>query len=136
MTWEQMEEMCEDIHGKVGETVYRHYPGIALQRVPYYTPTNPRSGRQQTWRTIFAEGIAAWHALTEEEKAWWKEQAQKRGMVGQHYFQSVWLKTHRLTGEPFTVGSTIIGSDDYVIAGQPITVGTWTIGSSEYVKGP
>jgi hypothetical protein len=133
MTWEQTEETCGDIHGKVGDVVYRCYPGIALQCVPYYIPTNPRSGKQQTWREIFAKGIQAWHALTEEEKAWWKEQAKKRGLVGQHYFQSVWLDARRLTGAPFTVGETVIGSDDYIIVGAPVTIGVWTIGSSEYV---
>ena len=129
-------EVCGHLHGKVGDYVYRYYPGLCLQRVPYYTPTNPRTGKQQTWRFLFAEGIQSWHALTDEEKAWWKKRAKKRGKVGQHYFQSVWLKTHRLTGDVFTVGTTVIGSDDYIIAGRAITIGTWTIGSSEHVTGP
>lgn len=136
MGWDHLEEVCAHLQGKVGDYVYRYYPGIALQRVPYYTPTNPRTGKQQTWREIFAQGIAAWHALSEEEKDEWRQKAKKKRMVGQHLFQSTWLKAHRLTGNLFTVGETVIGSADYIATGAPITVGTWTIGSSEYITGP
>ena len=124
------------IRRKVGDYVFRWQPGVGQLRMAYYTPTNPRTGKQQAWREIFAEGIAAWHALSEEEKEEWKQKAKKRRMVGQHYFQSIWLKAHRLTGNIFTVGTTVIGSDDYIVVGAPITVSIWTIGSSEYITGP
>ena len=133
MGWEHLEEVCAHLHGRVGDYVYRYYPGIALQRVPYYTPTNPRTGKQQTWRKIFAEGIAAWHALSEEEKEEWRQKAKKKRMVGQHLFQSVWLKAHPLTGDPFTVGTTVIGGYDYIIVGEPLTIGAWTVGSHNYI---
>jgi hypothetical protein len=64
MGWENLVDVCGHLHGKVGDYVYRYYPGIALQRVPCYTPTNPRTGKQQTWREIFAQAIAAWKALS------------------------------------------------------------------------
>ena len=136
MSWENLVEACGHLHGKVGDYVYRYYPGIALQRVPYYTPTNPRTGKQQTWREIFADAIAAWKALSEAEKRQWNREAVKKGTRGTYLFRSWYLKTNRLTGDVFTVGTTVIGSNDYIIAGGAITVGTWTIGSSEHVTGP
>jgi hypothetical protein len=134
MGWENLVDVCGHLHGKVGDYVYRYYPGIALQRVPYYTPTNPRTGKQQTWREIFAEAIAVWKALSDADKEVWNQEALRRGTRGTYLFRSWYLKTHRLTGQPFTVGETVIGSDDYIIAGEPITIGTWTIGSSEYIR--
>ena len=121
------------VRRKVGNYIFRWRPGIGQERMDYYTPTNPRTGKQQAWRKVFAEGIAAWHALSEGEKEEWRQEAKKKRMVGQHLFQSVWLKTHRLIGNIFTVGTTVIGSADHIITGLPMIIGTWTIGSSQYI---
>jgi len=76
----------------------------------YYTPSNPRTAAQQAWRAVFAAGIAAWHALSDEEKEEWKRRAkEEKSMVGQHLFQSVYLKTHEPTYETAKVNFAVVG---------------------------
>jgi len=111
MGWENLSEVCAHLHGKVGDYVYRYYPGVCLQRVPYYTPTNPRSAAQQLMRKVFADATAAWKALSEEERAWWRREAQSRGMLGPHYFQSRYIKTHDLYYGIAKVNFAVIGGD-------------------------
>lgn len=92
----ELEQTCAIIHGKVGNWIYRHYRLGYTQKVPYYTPTNPQTEAQQAWRQVFADGIAAWHALSEAEKDEWRKKAKKKRMVGQHLFQSHYLNSHKL----------------------------------------
>ena len=122
-----------EVRQKLGDFIFRYRHFCGQERMDYYTPTNPRTGKQQAWRKIFADGIAAWHALSEEEKDEWRRKAKKKRMVGQHLFQSEWLKAHRLEGQPWQVGASDVGGLDYIIPGNPITVGQFVVGSSAYI---
>lgn len=51
-------------------------------RMRFYEPTNPESTPQQANRTKFADAVAAWMALTSEQKASYTKRAKKRGMFG------------------------------------------------------
>ena len=75
--------------------IFRWRPGYGQEQMTYYHPANPQTEAQQAWRAIFAAGIAAWKALSEEEKDIWRTKASKRGKVGQHLFQSYYLNTHK-----------------------------------------
>ena len=113
--------------------VFRWRPDIGQEKLLYYRPSNPRTSTQQAWRSIFADAIAAWRALSEEEKVEWNKKATRRGKRGTDIFRSWYLNTHRLTHEAFTVGTTVIGGYDYIIAGEPITIGIWIVGSHDYI---
>lgn len=94
---------------KVGDYIFRYRPGIGQERMDYYTPTNPRTDEQQAWRAVFAEGIAAWHTLSDEEKEEWRQKAEKKRMVGQHLFQSVYLRTHEPHYDVAKVDFAVVG---------------------------
>jgi len=47
----------------------------------YYTPTNPQTVDQQANRTKFADAMASAIALTEEQRAPYKERAREEGGV-------------------------------------------------------
>lgn len=93
---------------------FRVRPRIGQERMDYYSGVNPQTPTQQNWRYIFAQGIAAWHALSDEKKAHYWAIAKRQSRNGQHYFQSWWLQSHKNVGQPWTVGTTRLGSLDYV----------------------
>jgi len=97
------------IRRKVGDYIFRYRPGVGQECMDYYTPTNPRTDEQQAWRAVFAAGIAAWHALSDTEKEEWIQKARKKRMVGQHLFQSVYLKTHEPTYDAAEIDFAIVG---------------------------
>ena len=111
MGWENLSEVCAHLHGKVGDYVYRYYPGVCLQRVPYYTPTNPRSAAQQRVRKVFADALQAWQVLSEEEKDWWRREGRKKGKIGVYLFRSHYLKTHQPYYGIAKVNFAVIGGD-------------------------
>lgn len=51
-------------------------------KMKFYRPTNPRSPAQQANRQKFANAMAAWQALTNQEKNAYNERAKKRQMFG------------------------------------------------------
>lgn len=62
-------------------------------KMKFYTPTNPQTPAQQANRAKFAAAVAAWQALTSEEKSVYTERAKKRQMFGwglfiREYYQS------------------------------------------------
>jgi len=108
---EHLETVCAHLHGKVGDWVYRYHRQGLLQRVPYYTPTNPRSKDQQLMRKVFADATAAWKALSEEEKQEWWREAKKRRKLGPHYFQGCYIRTHPRYYGVAKVNFAVIGGD-------------------------
>ena len=96
--------------------IFRYRAGIGQERMQYYFPTNPRTPKQMNWRFIFAEAIAAWKALSEEEKAEWDRRAIRQGKRGTDLFRSHFLKWRKNEGAPVKVGTTRIGGLDYIIS--------------------
>jgi len=84
------------IRQRLGAFIFRFRPGYGQEKMAYYTPANPQTEKQQAWRQVFADGIAAWKALDDEEKAEWWEKAKRKQMCGPHLFQSHYLNTHKL----------------------------------------
>lgn len=70
-------------HGHFGIYQIRHtLKGPRVIRMKFYTPTNPQTVPQQANRTKFANAMAAWQSLTEEEKGVYRKRAKKRSMFG------------------------------------------------------
>ena len=59
----------------------------------FYTPKNPRTETQQNWRNNFIAGMAAWALLTDEQKKWYRERANKLGLPAQNLFLKSYLKS-------------------------------------------
>ena len=69
--------------------------GWDVARRRYYRPSNPQTAPQQSWRGIFSDGVAAYHALTDAERALLLKKARTRGMSGFNLFMSSWLQSRR-----------------------------------------
>jgi hypothetical protein len=59
-----------------------------------YWPRNPQTPTQQAWRSVFADGAAAWAGLTSPEKAEYNKRAKLLHMTGYHLHQREWLSSH------------------------------------------
>lgn len=81
------------LHGLVGgDTVYRVRAGEQETYV-YVAAGNPRTAKQQSWRGVFAQGVAGWHNLTASAKLVYGGRAARRG--GRSGF-NVWMSSYLL----------------------------------------
>lgn len=60
----------------------------------FYIPSNPQSGAQQAWRTIFANGMTAWGALTVQQQKEYNDRANKYAIFGFNLFMKEYLNSH------------------------------------------
>jgi hypothetical protein len=77
--------------------IYRKRKTLAVNqvsRVRYYRPTDPQSEAQLARRAVFASGIAAFQALTPEQKMLLSEQARRSRMTTLNIFMREWLKSN------------------------------------------
>lgn len=63
-----------------------------FQRMRYYRPTNPRTVEQQSNRNKFAEAVAAWPLLTDEQKTYYNERGKRMNKSGRNLFISWYMK--------------------------------------------
>jgi len=56
-------------------------------------PVNPRTVKQQAWRSNFADAVLAWQNLTDEQKAYYNAKNDRRGWSGYNYYLSCYLKS-------------------------------------------
>lgn len=76
--------------------IYRRRPTRAGQitiRQNFYWPVNTLSPELQANRLTFAQGVAAWQALTEEQKDFWRALPYPENMSGYNRYLSLWLKS-------------------------------------------
>lgn len=74
-------------HGHFGIYQMRmHKDGKKPIRMKFYEPTNPQTEDQQANRNKFADAMAAWQALTSEEKAPYYTQAKRVQMLGHNLY--------------------------------------------------
>jgi len=129
-----------EIRNRCGDWIYRyrrkgHCRDVGQEIMVYYFPTNPRTGLQQSWRQIFANGMAAWHALSAEEKTAWNAEGRAHRLTGWSLFARHYLLTHPLTGVEWTIGLSFVEGPDFITSGDPILIGSWTVGSGDYISG-
>jgi len=60
-------------------------------REPFYITKNPRTETQQANRQKYADGIAAWQLLTDEQKEIYNKKAIGKRMFGYHLFLKEYL---------------------------------------------
>lgn len=76
----------DGISNKKGHNIYR--------RLKYYYPSNPNTPAQESNRSKFADAVAAWQALTDEEKSAYNNNNRVSRMSPYNKFISDWLKSH------------------------------------------
>jgi hypothetical protein len=63
-------------------------------RVRYYITRDPKTEAQQAWRGVFADAVAYWQGLTEEEKNQYNIRVKGRHMSGYNLCLQEYLKSH------------------------------------------
>ena len=59
-----------------------YYGKPYISKMKFYRPTNPRTTKQQAWRTVFANGMHAWGLLDPETKEQWNLKAKRLKIPG------------------------------------------------------
>lgn len=84
---------------KIGYNQYTGPPdsetGEIIVKMRSYRPTNPQTVPQQTWRTVFANGMAAWQGLTDGQKHEYNVRGSRIGRSGVNLFMRKYLQSHR-----------------------------------------
>ena len=78
-----------EVHG-----IYRvrHRWGKVIQeKMPFYFPTNPQLPDQQNWRGIFANAVAGWQGLTDQQKAVYNKRAKYKNFSGYNLYINEYL---------------------------------------------
>lgn len=78
------------------KVIYRIRQGVQ-EKMLYYTPANPRTVVQQSWRSTFSVGVVQAKSLTQAERDVYREIA--KGLPGQTWFSVfmsdyMWGKSH------------------------------------------
>lgn len=68
--------------------------GIDTIKMRAYRSTNPRTDPQQANRSKFADAMAAWMALTDDQKAAYTKRAKRRAMFGWGLFVRDYFQSH------------------------------------------
>jgi len=82
---------------QIGKSViFRRRQGVQ-EKMAYYTPTNPRTVLQQSWRSTFAAGVVQAKSLSQAERAVYVELAKYH--PGQTWFSEfmseyMWAQSH------------------------------------------
>lgn len=73
---------------------YNNYGRKGYVNKLMHWPFNPQSVAQTSRRAIFADGMAEWATLTEDQKAFWHRRSKNMKRRGRDTFISDYLKTH------------------------------------------
>jgi hypothetical protein len=92
-------------------------------------PANPNTALQIPQRLRFAQGVAAWHALTEPEREAYRAPGRARGLNRFQQFMSEYIPAHELPGSSVWDGGTSIWDGGTSIWDLVIT-STWDGGTS------
>lgn len=77
--------------------VYQTYhgkDGLITVRKKFYWPSNPSSSLVDARRAVFADGVAAWQALTSLQKKSYDDLTSPSNMSGYNRFLRLYLKSH------------------------------------------
>lgn len=123
-------------HRKLRPYIYRYGPRLGQERVDYYAPFNPRTRAQQAWRKVYANAVAAWQSLTDDQKEVWRDRATRSYLNGYCLMLQDYLLTHTVEAWPFTVGTSEVGGPDFIGYGRHWTVASSRVGGGDTIKGP
>lgn len=79
----------------------------------FFISKDPQTEEQTEQRNLYSEGVTSWNSLTEEQKEYWGEESEEKGITGFNLFMREYLNTG---GFPVTYGlynEGIYGVDVY-----------------------
>ncbi len=77
--------------------IYRRFTQGPTRRIVknrFYIPANPRTVPQQARRTVYANGVTAWQALTNPQKAIYNERAKGKPYSGYNLYMQEYLRSN------------------------------------------
>ena len=90
--------------GKLGDKIYRRahtQQGVRSVCYAKFTPFNPRTEKQQSWRHCFSLGIRAWKNLKEKEREHYEELSKGTGCTAIGIFLKFFLQAQLRERELF-----------------------------------
>ncbi len=90
----KLESYLTSMSGRLNDMVYYNIGKKTYVR-KYVVPQNPKSEQQQSNRSLFAEAMAMWKTLCENDKQQYRKKARKLPMHGHNLFISQYIKLHK-----------------------------------------
>ncbi len=82
------------VRGKLGKIATFEEQWWGRQVSPPFSPYNPRTSYQQSWRSIFTQGVDNWHGFSQSIKDQYREKAKDLTMTGFNYYLSQYLNAN------------------------------------------
>jgi hypothetical protein len=86
--------MALKVRGKLGYIATFQEQWWGRQVSPPFYPYNPQTYYQQSWRSVFAQGVTNWQSFDETVKQECKSKAKNLLMTGFNYYLSEYLKAN------------------------------------------
>ncbi len=97
----KVSSLLNGIGGRNGDVVYYMW-GDKLCSRKYVVPANPDTEAQHCHRSLFAEAMAAWKLLSEDEKQVYRKKSRKLRIHGHNLFIKQYMKSHKHEKAPET----------------------------------
>jgi len=82
------------VRGKLGNVATFEEQWWGRQVSPPFYPYNPKTYQQQSWRSVFSQGVNNWQGFNETVKGQYKEKAKNLTMTGFNYYLSQYLNAN------------------------------------------
>ncbi len=86
--------MALKVRGKLGNIATFEEQWWGRQVSPPFVPYNPKTYYQQSWRTVFTQGVDNWRGFNEAIKNGYREKAKDLIMTGFNYYLSQYLNAN------------------------------------------
>ena len=86
--------MALKVRGKLGNVATFEEQWWGRQVSPPFVPYNPKTYYQQSWRSVFMQGVDNWHGFNQSVKNQYRERAKDLTMTGFNYYLSQYLNAN------------------------------------------
>lgn len=86
--------MALKVRGKLGNVATFEEQWWGRQVSPPFVPYNPKTYYQQSWRSVFMQGVDNWHGFSDVIKNGYREKAKDLTMTGFNYYLSQYLNAN------------------------------------------
>jgi len=90
----KLDVLFTEFNGHCGDMVYYKVWGNVYAR-KYVIPHNPKTEAQQCHRSLFAEGMAQWKLLSEDEKQQYRRKARRLPMHAHNLFVKQYINLNK-----------------------------------------
>jgi len=137
----ELDVLFTELNGRCGDMVYYKVWGNVYAR-KYVIPHNPKTEAQQCHRSLFAEGMAQWKLLGEDEKQQYRRKARKLPMHAHNLFVKQYINNNKqkavpqpaVSSKPVLLLNNTINSRQSGTCSQAALYGLRTSSYSSYIQ--